>query len=78
MGHLTPELAEQWLRQQEADEKQRQNTTIVKLPCCGSGIEVTAAQLGEDQWIVCPNQHCGKRHLLTWGMKPTIQSELII
>ena len=76
MGQVNQTLLDDWLRVQDADYRQRERRTIVKLPCCGSSIEITADQEGFDQHIICPNHLCQKRHLLTWGIKPKIQSEV--
>lgn len=73
MGQIPLDLTEGWDRQQRADYKQEDKYTVVKLPCCGTSVEVEKA---EDQYITCPNRFCGKRHLLTWGMDPKLRSEL--
>lgn len=75
MGRTPDWLMEAWALQQKTDDAQKDKRTVVKLPCCGSSIEVTATQLGQEQWITCPNRRCGKRHLLTWGMNSKLQSE---
>lgn len=83
MGQIPTQLIDDWMRVQDSDYKQRERRTVVKLPCCGSAIEVTATQEGQDQFITCPNLHCpqrtqagGKRHMLTWGQRPTMRSEV--
>jgi len=82
MGQVPTHLIDDWMRQQDSDYKQREKFTVVKLPCCGSNVEVTATQEGQDQYITCPNRHCpertragGQRHLLTWGMRPKVKTE---
>lgn len=72
MGQIPLSLLDDWDHQQRADFKQKDEYTIVKLPCCGSSIEVKKA---EDQYFTCPNRLCQKRHLLTWGMNPTLRPE---
>lgn len=76
MGQIPNHLLEEWLRVQESDHKQTERRTVVKLPCCGAGVEVTATQAGQDQYITCPNKDCGKRSLLTWGMRPQMRTEV--
>lgn len=78
MGIIDQSLLDDWDRQQRSDERQSERRTVVQLPCCGSSIEVTATQMGQDQYITCPNKACGKRHLLTWGMNPTMRSESVL
>lgn len=46
--------------------------TTIKLPCCGSSIEV---QKAADQFIQCPNKSCRKRHALMWSLKPKLKTE---
>ncbi len=76
MSGRTPQwLIDSWNQQQKADEKQSARTAVVKLPCCGSAVEVEGK--GE-QWITCPNRLCGKRHMLAWGMKPQLRSEELL
>lgn len=56
----------------DPDKDRKQKHTVVRLPCCGSSIEVIKTQ---DQFVVCPNKQCRKRHALVWSLKPKIKSE---
>ena len=75
MGQVSELLLEDWQRQQEHDYKASHRVVAVTLTCCGAMIEVTATHTGEEQLITCPRKTCGKRHILLWGINPTLKSE---
>lgn len=72
MGQIPTQLLEDWEQVQLQDWRQSLKVVVVNLPCCRSSIEITRL---EDQFIVCPNKLCGKRHFLTWSLNPKIHSE---
>jgi hypothetical protein len=76
MGMIPELVLDDWDKQQHADYQQSRHYTVVQLPCCGTSIETEVTQEGQEQLITCPNRFCGKRHLLSWGLNPKIQSEL--
>ncbi len=75
MGVVSQDLVDQWEQHQRDMERQQKKHTIIKLPCCGTSIEL---ERPEDQYITCPNRVCGKRHFLAWSLKPKLQSEQTI
>jgi hypothetical protein len=81
MGIIPPELIDDWDRVQRQDYARSAKYTVVKLPCCGSSVEVEG---GRDQWVTCPNKSCPKwrelghpaRHHISWSLtKQTVTSE---
>lgn len=82
MGQIDPLLLDDWDAKQRADYANSQKMVIVKLPCCGTGLEVDPKD-GTEQYVICPNVKCpkrtargGARHLIAWNLRrTTIQSE---
>lgn len=75
MGLPNQLYQEEWAKLQRDMERGKRKHTIVKLQCCGSAVE---AEPGGDQYVQCPNVECRKRHLITWGYRPKIQTEMDI
>lgn len=81
MGVTPQDTLDDWDRQQREEHAQKAKTTIAKLPCCGSGVELEG---GKDQYVTCPNPQCPKaielgrpcRHFISWGLSPKINTEL--
>lgn len=66
-GHQSDEQIRQL---HKADERRSDARKVIKLPCCGTSVELRRTG---DQLIACPN--CGKRNAVTWGLQPTISTE---
>lgn len=47
-----------WLARERL-EKDHEHHTVAKLPCCGSGVEITDPTI--DNYVVCPNPQCRKQ-----------------
>lgn len=54
-------------------ERASDKRTVAKLPCCGSGVEIT--EPGRDTFVVCPNANCRKRHVVVGDRRHEIKSE---
>lgn len=60
-------------REMRADDRRSDPHVTVKLPCCGTQVEIKRAG---DQMVLCPNPKCGKRSAITWSMfDPKITTE---
>lgn len=85
MGVLSLDDQENLERYRKEEDKQSAKTTIVKLPCCGAGIEIKPKYIGEEILLTCPNKQCPKaralgrapRHMISWTTNPTLSSELM-
>ena len=69
MGMLSQKTQEEWQQQLKAMERGTEKHIMVKLPCCGTHREV---DYGYDQYVVCPNERCGKKNLLSWSLNPKV------
>lgn len=84
MGILSLDDQENLERYQKEEHRQRSKHTIVRLPCCGTGIEIKPTHIGQDILLTCPNKQCPKalhlgrqpRHSISWGTNPRISTEL--
>ena len=54
-------------------EKASEKHTIVKGPCCGTGVEITDPT--RDNYVVCPNPQCRKRYVVLSGLKHEVVME---
>lgn len=67
-----PQDKEQYQKQLREDEARSRISKMLKLPCCGAMIELRRPG---DQFVLCPNDKCMKRSLITWSLNPTIKTE---
>ena len=68
MGYERDEQIRKLMR--EWDSAKGDQHKVVKLPCCGTSVEILRP---EDQILWCPQ--CAKRHALIWQRRPKLQSE---
>lgn len=57
----------------EALEKDHEKHTVVKLPCCGSMLEILDPRV--DNYVTCPNKKCGRHSVVLSGLKHEVRTE---